>query len=87
MPRSLPYVQTSSREVNQLQQALMRALAPITKPWPLGETITSAQLPTATSAVAHQGYFVKDAGQPERWVICMQKADGSYAWAVVALAP
>ncbi len=48
---------------------------------------TSGTLPGASAAWLGKFVRLYDVGYSEELLICLRKADGSYAWAVVALAP
>jgi len=84
IPRPLALVVTPNREINQIQQNMSRALF---SDQALGESTPSARLPTAAANVAGRVFRVKDNGQPETLKICLQNSDGSYAWAVLVIAP
>jgi hypothetical protein len=84
VPRPLALVVTPNREINQIQQNVSRALY---RDGTLGEPTTSARLPAASANEAGKVYRVKDNGQPETVKVCLQNSDGSYAWAVLVIAP
>lgn len=86
MAISVPLVQTASREVNQLQHNIIQRLVPAINSLLSGPSLyTSDTMPSATAA--WQFIRVRDAGQPEQLLLSLQKADGSYGWATVVIAP
>jgi hypothetical protein len=82
-------VQTESRELNQAQENIIRVLNPLLLMLMLmpKETVLSTARPTASVSTYLTFCRVKDAGQPERWQVCLQNADGSYGWSDIAMAP
>lgn len=48
------------------------------------EVYTTATLPTADSSNHRKVVLVHDAGQPEKMLVCLLGAGGSYAWAPIA---
>ena len=89
MLKVIPRVQAESRELNQIQDNLIRVLNPLL---PLAllvpnDVATTAARPTPDVSRYLTLIRVKDAGQPERIQWCLQNSDGSYGWADLSIAP
>jgi hypothetical protein len=54
---------------------------------PVVSTVTSATRPAANATTAGTFVRVRDPGTSETLEMCLQNSDGSYSWAVVAIAP
>lgn len=89
MRSTITKVQSASRELNQAQDAIRRAVGPVIDRAMLmpKETVASANRPSA-SKDNHTGFArVKDPGGAESLQVSLQKADGTYAWVTIATAP
>jgi hypothetical protein len=89
MLKTITRTQTDSRELNQIQDGLIRVLNPILPLCILmpRETVLSTARPTASVDNYLTVARVKDPGQPERVQVCLQNSNGSYGWADFAMAP
>jgi hypothetical protein len=89
MRQTVTRVQSDSRELNQAQDNIHRAIKPLLEQSVLmpKETVLSTSRPAA-SAENHTGFArVKDPAGAESLQVCLQKADGTYAWVTIATAP
>jgi hypothetical protein len=85
----IPRVQAADRDVNQVQDNLIRVLNPLLPLCLLvpNSTVTTANRPTANASVYLTLIRVKDSGQPERVQWCLQNSDGGYGWSDLSIAP
>lgn len=89
MLKVIPRVQAADKDVNQVQDNLIRVLNPLL---PLCLLVPSSTVTTANRPTPGVGYYlqlirVKDSGQPERIQWCLQNSDGSYGWSDLSIAP
>ena len=87
--REIPRIHSDSPELNRVQDAIRGSLHPALR---LLDAVTplpcnSTTRPVATADMAGRFVRVKDANLPEHLQVCLQNADGSWAWADCALAP
>lgn len=83
--RSIPRVQTESREVNQLQQNIIPPVESAIGALESPDRYGIAALPAAPERFAWAR--VKDPGAAEVLKVSLQSADGTWAWVTVATAP
>jgi hypothetical protein len=87
VPVNVARVQTDSREVNQLQQNIITALVPFVNGLEVPRRYAAAALPTPEVNLAGKLIRVYDQGAAETLQMCLARADGSYGWAIIAIAP